>query len=197
MRRLASVLQGLVALLLAAPAGAQARAATADRADGPLLLSAQPVQILANVFSGDFEFRTSPGATLGLATTWQFGEIDFDQDDYRDPRRWLSVEGKFKWYLSGDAFRGVSLAASAGVLRVRDFEYEPGSVERPVPLTPRLIAVTSPTVGLELGANWMIGRGRRTAFQLGLGLKRATSLDGVQDPVALYPTARVALGYRM
>lgn len=182
---------GVAVALLAPPAGAQA-----PRAGGPLVVHLQPVQLLATVLSGDVEVRVTPGATVGVATTIQFGELEWQDDGFDDPRRWATAELKWRWYLSGEAFRGFSLGASAGVLRLRDYANEVVFDNTGQPVPQPIVAEVSPTFGLETGWNSLIGRGRRTSVQLGLGLKRIANLDEVRDPPRLRPNARVAIGYR-
>lgn len=169
------------------PAAASTQAAAA----APALrgtLTANPIAMLAGFFSGDAEFRAAPAWTFGIGAT--MNTID-DYNDYR------AVDLKLRYYPSGRALRGFSVAAIVGISTAVDVLSNPGG-QFTIPAAGRSSErFTRPSIGTEFSYQWLLGRTSRFAVVTGAGVKRMLGEEGSVDPVniPLLPVARVSIGY--
>jgi hypothetical protein len=143
-------------------------------------VTANPFAALAGYISGDAEFRSAAGVTVGIGAT--VNTID-DYNNYR------AIDAKVRFYPSGTALRGFAVAATVGLSTARNsaataFGREP---ER----------FTRPSIGTEFSYQWLLGRTARFVVVVGAGVKRMMGEEGSFDPVniPLLPMARANIGY--
>lgn len=172
----------LAALALAA---APLRAQSDDARNA---ISLQPIGVLYNIFSADYERLVGGGMSLGVGGSWYARgrpSLLWNQD-FQTGRRALAVDLKWRYYLADTSFSGVALVVQAGSYGER--EYARGDDAN------RLLWRHSPTVGLGFEYTSRSRGSGATTVTLGLGAKRAL---GDRDSWSL-PTgalmARLAIG---
>ena len=166
-----------VALTLSLPAGVQAQEATPKNQ----VLSINPLVLIFGGVSGEFERRVGTGTSVAAGLSY----YTFDDADY------LSVEGKYRFYPSGEALRGFSVAGTGGYTHVGDDDACDDSFFDDCTDSGNAL-----TVGVELNYQWLLGRERNFAVTLGGGAKRLFFLgDEVTDASIGVPTLRLSIGY--
>jgi hypothetical protein len=117
-----------------------------------------PLGIPFDIFSVEVESGIAQGMTLG-------GNASHTEID---DKRYSSGDFKFRYYPSEIVLKGFSIGASAGLLRYSDID---GNGLRQT--------IDSPTVGLLLDYNWMLGATQR--FIVGTGIAAKRILAGSED----------------
>ena len=144
------------------PAAAQATN-TAARVPIPYTsyVGINPLGIPFDIFSIEVESGIAQGMTLGASAAHT--EID--------NQRYSSADLKFRYYPSEIVLKGFSLGASAGLLRYSDITGAFGTDARQT--------IDTPTIGLLLDYNWMLGATHR--FVIGTGVAAKRILAGAAD----------------
>ena len=117
-----------------------------------------PLGIPFDIFSIEVESGIAQGMTLGASAAHT--EID--------NQRYSSADFKFRYYPSEVVLKGFSIGASAGLLRYSDIGVDNTRQ-----------TIDSPTLGLLLDYNWMLGATHR--FIIGTGLAAKRILAGAAD----------------
>jgi hypothetical protein len=132
-------------------------------------LSINPLGIPFDIYSAEVESGIAQGMTLGgSASHVDLGDV-----------RYSSAEFKFRYYPGEVVLRGVSLGASAGVLRysdLRGFGISGAEVRE---------TLNAPTIGVILDYNWMLGAARRFVIGTGIGAKRVLASTEDRDRVGI------------
>jgi hypothetical protein len=158
--RTATLIVGFLTLgAILAPVAAQGTN-TAARVPIPYTsyLGINPLGIPFNIFSVEMETGVAQGMTIG-------GSLSHTE---LDDRRYSSGDFKFRYYPSEIVLKGFSIGASAGLLRYSDIV---NGTDRQT--------ISSPTVGLLLDYNWMLGATHR--FIVGTGVAAKRILAGSDD----------------
>jgi len=184
-----------VALLaaLALPAAAQQTTIPAYRS----LFGLNPLGIPFDIASIEFETHVQQNITVGVAGSY----VSWDDDGGNAGERFTSFDLKGRYYPGEVVLRGFSAGLSLGITRYseRIYDYESCSVE---PFCPNGAPSTreslvTPTLGVFVDYNWLLGAQRRFLVGTGVGakrlLKRDTDVEGFDVPRA-YPFARFAIG---
>ena len=116
-----------------------------------------PLGIPFDVFSIEVESGIAQGMTLGVSAS----HIEIDH------ARYSSGDFKFRYYPSEIVLKGFSIGASAGLLRYSDI------------VNGDRQTIDSPTLGLLLDYNWMLGATHR--FIIGTGVAAKRILAGSED----------------
>jgi hypothetical protein len=173
------------ALCVAAPALAQSGGGDFRQALGTNFIA-----IPFGVFSVDYEHAVGDrGVSVG------FGALNFADDGERIS--W--GHAKVKYYPAESSLRGFALGLTAGVMsaRARDVVYcdEPfggGCVNE-------TRTESSPTLGVVVDYNWLLGKRQRFLFGIGVGARRVLKdVDQDRDDSPLqqvYPDGRFTLGF--
>ena len=144
----------LAAVTLAGSASAQGNSgAGAPRVPIPYrtYISINPLGIPFDLFSAEVESGIAQGMTLGGSAS----HINVGEE------RYSSVDFKFRYYPGEIVLRGFSIGASAGFLRYSDVDIS--NVRQ---------SLDTPTFGVILDYNWMLGAQRRFLIGTGVGAKR-------------------------
>jgi len=172
---------------------ATAQAVAATPASSRNLITVQPLIAVAGVFSGDYERAVgSSGLTLGANVShWNLDLFDHaDATSVGYGLTYSSAEAKLRYYVSEQAFHGLSFGVTAGGVQLhqkfRDFD---GHADR--------MSSAGAKLGAELDYTWLLGRRQQFAIALGVGGKRVLvhNSDDFYDPVTRYITSRVAIGW--
>lgn len=168
----------LAAALLVAPALAGAQTATpAAATPHTQVLSINPITAVFGLFSADYERKVGTATSVGVGGSY-YSSSGFT---------YLSVEAKPRYYASGTALRGFSVAGIAGVTRVSGSDDDCiGSCTDE--------SATAAALGVNLDYQWLLGQQQKFAVALGLGAKRLFGVDDISGVSATLPTARVAIG---
>jgi hypothetical protein len=165
-RGVASLVGFFAMMVLARSAAAQATD-PAGRVPIPYTtyIGINPLGIPFDIFSIEVESGIAQGMTLGASAAHT--ELD--------NQRYSSADLKFRYYPSEVVLKGFSIGASAGLLRysdiVTDFDIGGGTQTRQT--------INTPTLGLLLDYNWMLGATHRFIVGTGVGSKRI--LAGSED----------------
>ena len=155
----ATLLAGLFALgAKVRPVAAQATN-TSARVPIPYTsyISINPLGIPFDIFSAEFETGVAQGMTVGASAS---------HTDIGD-QRYSSGDFKFRYYPSEIVLKGFSIGASAGLLRYSDI------------VNGGRQTIDTPTLGLLLDYNWMLGATHR--FIIGTGVAAKRILAGSED----------------
>jgi len=126
-------------------------------------ISINPLGIPFDIFSVEAESGIAQGMTLGGSASHT--EID--------NQRWSSADFKFRYYPSEIVLKGFSIGASAGLLRYSDIINDVRQT------------IDTPTLGLLLDYNWMLGGTHRFIVGTGLAAKRILAGSGDRAKVDL------------
>jgi hypothetical protein len=178
---------------VAAPAAAQQSSIPAYRS----LIGLNPLGIPFDIASIEFETLLQQGITIGVAGSY----VALDDDDGNAGERFTSFDLKGRYYPGEVVLRGFSVGLSLGVTRYseRVYDYDPCNVVPGCPGGPPSSRETlvTPTLGVFVDYNWLLGAQRRFLVGTGLGakrlLKRDSDIEGF-DPPRAYPFARFAIG---
>jgi hypothetical protein len=197
------VLGGLALLALAAVAPA-AHAQLAQRGGYRSAIGINPLGIPFDVASIEFETLLQQGITVGLAGSYVAWN---DDDEIQGAERYTSADLKFRYYPGEVVLRGFSVGLSLGVTkyseRIADFrscQFTPTN-PNPCPSGPPTSrqAITTPTLGILVDYNFLLGAQRRFLVGTGVGAKRLLNrgdraADDPFDPPRAYPFARFSIG---
>jgi hypothetical protein len=132
-------------------------------------ISINPLGIPFDIFSAEVESGIAQGMTLGgSASHIDFGDL-----------RYSSAEFKYRYYPGEVVLRGFSLGASVGVLRYSDI------VDIGINGSEVRETLSSPTIGVILDYNWMLGAQRRFIIGTGIGAKRVLASTEERDRVKI------------
>lgn len=164
----------------AAPLIAQAPAVTPTPAradtDHGSVVTFSPLAALYLWFTGDYEHRIAPTATVGLGGTLN---ANSHEDTYG------ALEAKYRYYPSAKAPEGFSIAGTLGIARGLSNLLDDSRPE-----------VTRGTIGTELSYQWLLGARRRFVVVIGAGAKRHLGTgDFPSFELVVVPTARVNIGF--
>jgi hypothetical protein len=130
-------------------------------------ISVNPLGIPFDIFSAEVESGIAQGMTLGGSVS----HIDLGDE------RTSSAEFKFRYYPGEVVLRGFSVGASVGLLRYSDI--------RDNGLLQSRETLDTPTLGVILDYNWMLGAQRRFIIGTGIGAKRILASSQDRDRVGL------------
>jgi len=169
--RCAMSLVGLLATGVFGNVGAQA-SNPAGRVPIPYTsyVGINPLGIPFDIFSIEVESGIAQGMTLGVSAAHT--EID--------NARYSSADFKFRYYPSEVVLKGFSIGASAGLLRYSDIRSE-----FDVNVTETRQTIDTPTLGLLLDYNWLLGASHRFIIGTGLAAKRILAGSADRDKVGL------------
>lgn len=155
---------------VASAAGAQAN--TAGRIPIPYrtYIGINPLGIPFDIFSIEVESGIAQGMTLGVSAAHT--EID--------NARYSSADFKFRYYPSEVVLKGFSIGASAGLLRYSDIRSEFDFT-----VTQGRQTIDTPTLGLLIDYNWMLGASHRFIVGTGIAAKRILAGSEDRDKVGL------------
>jgi hypothetical protein len=159
----------LVALLaVGALAGSASAQATNSGGRVPIpyrsYIGINPLGIPFDIFSIEVESGIAQGMTLGVSAAHT--ELD--------NQRYSSADFKFRYYPSEIVLKGFSIGASAGLLRYSDIVSEFDFTATDTRQT-----IDTPTLGLLIDYNWMLGASHR--FIIGTGVAAKRILAGSED----------------
>ena len=159
----------------ATPAGAQS--ARSDQAGIPRtnLISTNPIAIIFEWYSGEFEHAISSTFSLAVAGT----RFDFDEFNY------TAVDGIARYYPSARAIRGFSIGGSVGGIRAADDNCT--SCED--------VEENAFTIGIRGDYIWLLGRDQHFAVAAGLGAKRLFYSEDMNTGSTALPIGRLSIGY--
>jgi len=190
-RRSVAVSFALVALCLCTAANAVRAQVTVPSSKGTLIeipyrtyLALDPLGIPFDIVSLELENAIAPGITIG--GTGSYTELDDD--------RFTSGDLKLRYYPGEVVLRGFALGVSVGYLHyskpgVRDVGLPPGA--------PRRVTLDTPTLGVLVDYNWLLGTRRRFLVGTGLGAKRILAGEAERNAADFsraYLTARFVVG---
>jgi len=171
--RIWSLLSVLAATIVATSAGAQESEVARVPIRYRSYISINPLGIPFDLFSAEVESGIAQGMTLGASAS----HIDVDDT------RYSSADLKFRYYPSEVVLRGISVGASVGMLRYSDIRGTrlpgDGSVEEVRE------SLDTPTFGVILDYNWMLGAQRRFVVGTGVGAKRILASSEDRERVGL------------
>ena len=127
-------------------------------------ISINPLGIPFDIFSIEAETGIAQGMTLGASAAHT--EID--------NQRYSSGDFKFRYYPSEVVLKGFSIGVSAGLLRYSDIVSASDFSGTETRQT-----IDTPTLGLLLDYNWMLGASHR--FLIGTGVTAKRILAGSED----------------
>ena len=174
-------------LVAAAPALAQPSPRVVTVPEGPAhVFTVNPFFLLAGWIAVEYEQRLSPSLSLGGG----FNHTEYSDDRYTD------FDFKARLYASEHALRGLSIGLSLGGSSINIANYEIctpafGGCNIPLKRT-----ISSPSIGIELNYQWLLGSSRHTAIAVGFGGKRFLASDEtLRGTGRVIPTFRLGLGY--
>ena len=171
------------ALCCATPALAQT-----DGGDFRQALGTNFIAIPFGVFSVDYEHAVGDkGVSVG------FGALTFADDGER-----LSWgQAKLKYYPAENSLRGFALGITAGMMsaRARDVFCTGGDPFGGCVEETR--TESSPTIGVVVDHNWLLGKRKRFLFGLGVGARRVLKdVEESNSPLEqVYPDGRFTVGF--
>lgn len=156
-----------------------------------------PLGIPFDVMSAEFETLVQQGITFGVAGSY----VALDDDAGNAGERYTSVDIKGRYYPGEIALRGFAVGLSLGLTNYseRVFDYTscntPTGCPNGVPSSRETLV--TPTVGVLVDYNFLLGAQRRFLVGTGVGAKRllkhSSDIEGF-DPPRAYPFARFAIG---
>jgi len=189
------------ALLAATPAIAQRPEPTGIPAYRSLI-GFNPLGIPFDVASVEFETLVDQGITFGVSGSY----VLWDDDDGGSGDRYTSVDLKGRYYPGEVALRDFSVGLSLGLTNYSKRIYDNTACfptptnQNPCPngLPPsRRESLVTPTIGVLVDYNFMLGAERRFVVGTGIGAKRLlkhdSDIEGF-DPPRAYPFGRFAIG---
>jgi len=171
--RIWSLLSVMAATIVATSARAQETEAARVPIRYRTYISINPLGIPFDLFSAEVESGIAQGMTLGASAS----HIDVGDE------RYSSADFKFRYYPSEVVLRGISVGASVGVLRYSDIR----SPQFPGDVTVEEVreSLDTPTFGVILDYNWMLGAQHRFVVGTGVGAKRILASSEDRERVGL------------
>ena len=177
------------ALLCALPARAQI-----DDGEPPVRtqsVSILPFHFLFGFYAGDYERVVAPTISLGLGSSY-FSADGYTYEDLSTGRmvttgelRYGTLEGKVRYYPSGDGLNGLSFGVTFGPTIVRGTDVGPNGED----------SFTAVGVGFEVARSHMMGIDRRFYYGYGAGGKRLFPITAPSGDAELaLPTLRLSVG---
>ena len=160
--------------LVTSPAALRAQAGVLDAPPVPYsrLLSINPLLLVfVGSISADYEQRLAPSVTLGGSVA------SFDLSS----ARYLVVDARARYYLTGRAFDGVAVGMSAGLADMRADD----TTERSRALS----------VGFLVERQWLVGPEERLALTAGAGASRLFFGSDSDAFRTVLPGLRLSLGW--
>jgi hypothetical protein len=163
----------MAAMIVATSARAQETEAARVPIRYRTYISINPLGIPFDLFSAEVESGIAQGMTLGASAS----HIDVGDE------RYSSADFKFRYYPSEVVLRGISVGASVGVLRYSDIR----SPQFPGDVTVEEVreSLDTPTFGVILDYNWMLGAQHRFVVGTGVGAKRILASSEDRERVGL------------
>jgi hypothetical protein len=201
-RTRATLLTSLATTLLAASPAMAQRAEPAGIPAYRSLVGFNPLGIPFDVASVEFETLVDQGITFGVAGSY----VMWDDDDGGSANRFTSVDLKGRYYPGEVALRDFSVGLSLGLTNYSERVYDYNACN-PTPTNPnpcpngiapsRRESLVTPTIGVLVDYNFMLGAERRFVVGTGIGAKRllkhSRDVEGF-DPPRAYPFGRFAIG---
>jgi hypothetical protein len=155
------------------------------------VLSTDPLGMMFNWFSADYERKVGPATTLGVSAS-HVGELDY-----------TNAALVARWYPQRAALDGFSLGARAGAYRRETYKYEYTTVTDPngrtystYPSAARKVQHIMPGVGIDLGYNWLLGPNQNFSIGLGFGVTRLLGNGDEFDFTMAVPNMKlVSIGF--
>jgi hypothetical protein len=191
LRQAAFTTVAVALLMITAPAPAVAQ--ETRPADPTRVISINPFILLFGWFSGEYEQRITP--TLAVAVAGSHVELFDDDVGY------TNLDAKVRLYPNERALQGFGLGVSLGFtqLRAREYQYddscrfEPFECQEPIE---RFETYSSPSLGVEITYQWLLGTRKATAITVGGGAKRfISSKADIGNNQLIIPTGRISVGY--
>jgi hypothetical protein len=149
-------------------------------------IAINPIGIVFELFSGEFERRLNPTASFGISSTY-WGP-NFRGDDGSADISYWSIDGKLRYYPAGRALEGLALGGLLGFTTLSGTLTDDSGRA-----TDRGNAVS---IGVVLDYNWLLGQQNRFLIGTGIGAKRLFALNVDESDVTVaYPTFRLSVGY--
>ena len=188
----------LVLAALATEASAQQPSIPAYRT----VIGLNPLGIPFDIASIEFETLVDRGFTFGASGSY----VAVDDDGSFDAgERFTSLDLKGRYYPGEVVLRGFSVGLSLGITRYSERIFDSDACF-PTPTNPNPCpngppssreSLVTPTLGILVDYNWLLGAERRFVVGTGLGAKRLLKRDSdipALDPPRAYPFARFAIG---
>ncbi|CAA9298642.1 MAG: hypothetical protein AVDCRST_MAG68-172 [uncultured Gemmatimonadetes bacterium] len=176
------------ALLCAAPLQAQ------QVYDPPVrvnMVSILPLHFLGGFYAGDYERALSRSVSVGAGASYfkRSGTVETDpftsEQFHSDRFTYRTVEGKVRFYPSGDVLNGLSFGVTAGPTFVSGNDVSPTGGD----------SFTAMGVGFELARSHTMGEDSRFYYGIGGGGKRLFPVGGESgNAVLVLPTLRLSVG---
>lgn len=195
-RRVIRLVAPIVVLAALAPqASAQYSSIPAYRT----LVGLNPLGIPFDIASIEFETLVDRGFTFGASGSY----VAVDDDDRGDAgERFTSLDLKARYYPGEVVLRGFAVGLSLGITRYSERVFDtdvcipnPSACANGAPSSRE--SLVTPTLGILVDYNWMLGAERRFVVGTGLGAKRLLKRDSdipALDPPRAYPFARFSIG---
>lgn len=140
------------------------------------LLSINPLGVLFEYYSAEFEHSMSRSTSLAVAGSY-FSPFDIG---------YSSVDGILRYYPAEQGLRGFSIGPSVGYTHVSDnscvFDCTTNSS-------------SAVTIGVQLNYSWILGPSQHFGIELGLGAKRLFYSGSEGRGSTALPTGRLSVGY--
>ena len=168
-------------LLLAGPLAAQADSVPAPRQSVSIL----PFHFLLGFYAGDYERALGSTLTVGMGASY------FSMDGYEEPGsessdfRYRTLEGKLRYYPSGDVLDGLSFGVTFGPTYFTGPGASPTGED----------SFTAMGMGFEIARSHSMGVDRRFYYGYGGGAKRLFPMGRKSGEAELVlPTLRLSVG---
>lgn len=186
----------------AAAAVALPPAALAAQESSPLpaqrnALATNFIGIPFGLFSLEYERATSfPGLAFGIGGSYFSGDLDDEDGAGGDDDRESWAEAKVMYYPGERAFRGFAVGITGGVHSARGYGCERSDAFGGCSV-PSLRTQSSPTLGVLVNYDWLLGRQDRFRVGVGIGAKRVLkNVTEYRDPLSqVYPDGRFVIGF--
>jgi hypothetical protein len=188
------------AAALAAPAAAlRAQAAPPPPPAQRNAIATNFIGIPFGLFSFEYERASSfPGLSVGIGGSHFTGDLDdgdgeFDSDDDRES--WAEV--KVMYYPGERAFRGFAVGITGGVHAARGYSCDASGPFGGCVVAGAVRTQSSPTLGVLVNYDWLIGRQDRFRVGTGVGAKRVLKdVNANRDVLSqVYPDGRFIIGF--
>ena len=176
----------VVALLtLCSTAAAAQTNATKPPVPHRQVLSTDPLGMMFNWFSADYERKVGAATTLGVSAS-HVGELDY-----------TNAALVARWYPQRAALDGFYLGARAAAVGIETYDYDNQYVPQPVDPNRRTYPTYTkrvhvmPGVGIDIGYNWLLGPKQNLSVGLGFGVTRLLGTRDRFDDVMAVPNMKL------